>query len=515
MSNPDRSSKRRLRLAVGLAALALVLSAALTGGWLGRPSGAATVAAPPPDLSTLQSLERGFNWIADSIKPAVVFIEVEHKVEEAGSMSRPPQFDMPEWWREFFGPDMPMPRRPTPPPRIPIGQGSGVIFDQAGYVLTNNHVVGNAEKITVHLANGESYPAVVSGTDELTDLAVVKIEADRPLAAAELGDADEAKVGSWVMAIGYPFGGSRYGGRFDEALRYEPTVTVGVISARDRQIESDRRGYPFRDLIQTDAPINPGNSGGPLANIHAKVIGINQAIFTSGPWGGNIGVGFAIPINARTRGIIEKLKGGEVVVRGRLGVGVLPLTEARKQVYGADQGVFVENVEPDSPASEGGLREDDVIVEYNGREIASRDEFVSWVQETRPGTTVEMRVVRDRRPVTLKVTIGALTLGAGSQVQAPPERKKLGVSVEPLSKDESAEIGVSGGVRIRAMEPLGDGARAGLRPGDVILKINRDAVADLESYNAIVDRLKPGDPVVIRYWRGGQSSTAEIDGLSD
>lgn len=529
MEHPQTPRRCALRLAWILAAAALVLVLGLTAtAWLNRASGGAAVAASqvdPSALEALDALERGFNWVAETIRPSVVFVEVERQVsapERAPQMPQIPDFGLPDWWREFFGPGVdppwrrqPRPEGPAPEPRIPMGQGSGVIFDPSGYILTNNHVVEGASQVTVHLADGASYPAKVVGADELSDLAVLKVEPDRPLRAAELGDAAEARVGSWVMAVGYPFGGTRYGGRFDEAMRYEPTVTVGIVSAKERQIASTRPGYPFRELIQTDAPINPGNSGGPLVNMRAQVIGINQAIFTSGPWSGNIGVGFAIPINARTKQIIDTLREGETVVRGRLGVGIMPLTPARAQVYGVDHGVFVENVEPDSPAARAGLQVDDVIVEYDGRRVTSRDEFVSWVQGTRPGTKVQIRVIRDGKAVSLEATIGALALRETASEPAAAERQKLGLTVVPLEEGEAEEMGLPGGVRVRSVDPLSDAARAGIRPGDVIVRVNRDAVTDLSSYQRSIAKLQKGDPVVIRFWREGQSATTEIPALSE
>jgi len=509
---------------VGLLVILLCAVGAFT--WLGRPAGNAANAAPPADLSTLEAVERGFTWIAETVKPAVVFIEVEHKVvreeiEEEG----PGTFGFPEkWWREFFGPDAPLPRsRPRAVPRVPpIGQGSGVIIDAAGYIVTNNHVVGDAARVTVHLADGSSHIAEVVGTDKLSDLAVIKIEANRGFSPAKLGDADQAKAGSWAMAVGYPFGGTRdidsggiVSGRFDKALTFEPTVTVGVVSAMNRQLQSGIPGRPFRDLIQTDAPINPGSSGGPLVNIRGEVIGINQTIFTNAPWGGNIGVGFAIPINAQTKAVIESLKSGEPVVRGQLGVLVSPLTPTLKSVYDVEDGVFIEEVQPDTPASHGGLKGEDVIVRYDGKEVTSVDQFVSMVQMTRPGTTVKIEVIRDGEAVTRKVTIEALAIEIAEKKPSAEESNRLGLTVQALPEEDAQEMGLAGGVRVRSVDALSDGARAGLRTGDVITKINRERIKDVESYKRVVDSLDKGDPVAIRVWRADRIHTAQIESLSE
>jgi len=290
-----------------------------------------------------------------------------------------------------------------------------------------------------------------------------------------------------------------------------------VISATGRQIESDIPGRPFRDLIQTDAPINPGNSGGPLVNIRAEVIGINQAIFTASPFGGNIGVGFAIPIDARTKDVIKTLKGGATVVRGQLGVQVKPLTPALKTNYEAKNGVFVDAVQADSPAAKAGVKAEDVITRYAGKEVTSSDQFVTMVQGTKPGTVVDLAVLRSGKPQTIKVTIGAYTPEAPEKKPPAAEQTKLGISVEPLPEDQAREMDVAGGVRVRDVNPMGDGARAGLQKGDVIVKVNRDEIKTVEGYQRAVSELKRGDAVVIRAWtrRANGVTTFEIDSLSE
>jgi serine protease Do len=494
---------------IGFVLILLVGIAAIT--WVAWPPQGRAEAAAPADLKALEEVQSGFNWMADQVKPAVVFIEVEQKPET--DVAQQPDTEIPDPLRDFFGRDFPMPKQA---PRGPsMGQGSGVVIDPDGYILTNNHVAGSAAKVTVHLANGETYPAEVTGTDPLTDLAVIKIDAPHALPAAKLGNAADLKVGSWAMAIGFPFGGQRFGGRFDEALRYEPTVTVGVISATERQLESDIPGRPFRNLIQTDAPINPGSSGGPLVNIHAEVIGINQAIFTSGPVGGNIGVGFAIPIDENTKSVIDSLKGGEPVVRGQLGVLVSPLTPTLKSVYGADHGVFVEQVQDGTPAARGGLTAEDVIQSYNGKEITTVDQFVTAVQNTKPGKSVDMGVLRDGKKVSLKVTVEPLSLETAQKKPQKAEEGRLGLTVEGVPADRLREMNLSGGVLVRSANPLGQAARAGIQAGDVIVKINRETVSDVASYQKAMGGLKKGDPVVLRVWRGDRIYTAQIEHLEE
>jgi serine protease Do len=516
MVNLTLTKQRFVKLAWGAAILLVVLSPIFAAGWLSRTSQAASPAVPA-EVTGLESFQRGFTWVADNIKPSVVFIEVERKVEAPQGEGNSDQ-DL----RDFFGPDFPFPlptprsRPEQPTPRLPMGQGSGVVIDSSGYILTNNHVISEAAKVTVHLENEDSYPAEIVGRDELTDLAVIKIQPKQPLRAAELGDADRTEVGAWAIAVGYPFGGSRIGGAFDEPLRYEPTITVGVVSATNRQIPSDREGHPFRGLLQTDAPINPGNSGGPLVNIRAQVIGINQAIYTNSPLGGgNIGVGFAIPINAKTKRIIETLKGGEKVVRGRLGISVSPITEALRKQYEVDHGVLALEIEPGSAADRAGIKSGDFILEFQGKPVLSQDEFVNAVQSTKPGTTVELIVLRDDTRVKIKATVEALPEAEVEKKITPAEPEKLGISVEALPAEVARKAKLEGGVRVKKVDPVSDGARAGVQAGDIIYKINRAQITDLASYRKAVGALKRGDSVVLWVSRSGRLRVLEIGSLSE
>jgi len=525
MSEATQSRTRSDRTALALAVLALLVALGVAAAWFGKAWGTSASAAPPAEVASLEQVEKGLTWVAEKVSPAVVFIEVEGKVQDV--VQRPeqqdPQFGMPELpdpWREFFyGPDSPpqTPQRPQrPPQRQPqVGQGSGVVIDPSGYIVTNNHVVGDAARVTVRLADGEYYQAAVMGSDQLSDLAVIKIEPKRPLVAAKLGDADSVKVGALTLAIGYPFGGSRAGGRFDEAMHFEPSITLGVISATNRQIASETTGRPFRNLLQTDAPINLGNSGGPLVNIRGEVIGINQAIFTSGFTQGNIGVGFAIPMSEQNREIIERLKGGEPVVRGRIGVSIEAVTEPIKHDYGVDHGVFVNDIEANSPAERAGVKLDDVIVKFSGKQVTSQDQFVTIVQGTKPGAVADMEVIRDGKPMTLKVTVEALTPEAAAQKPVEAETKKIGLTVDSLSDEMKDKSGLTGGVLIKAVDPVSDGARAGLRPGDVIVRIAGGSVTDLESYRKAVAKPKKGEPLTIRVWRNGHYLTAQVESLSE
>ncbi len=517
MSEWTRRKERGDRTALWLAAVALTVALGVAVIMFSMAWGEAP-APPPPQVVSLEQVQEGLTWVAEKVRPSVVFIEVEGKPSPQARAPQSPLPNMPDlpepWKRFFFGPGGPNANPPETNPQPMIGQGSGVVIDPSGYIVTNNHVVANAAKVTVRLSDGESYRAEVKGVDKLSDLAVIKIDPKRPLPAAVLGDADKVKVGSFALAVGYPFGGSRMGGRFDEALHFEPTLTLGVISATNRQISSDMPGRPFRDLLQTDAPINPGNSGGPLVNIRGEVIGINQAIFTSGLSMGNIGVGFAIPIDARTKKIIKRLKGGEPVVRGRIGVSIEPVTEPIKHDYGVDHGVFVNDVEKGGPADKAGVKVDDVIVQWGHTKVTSPDQFVSIVQGTRPGTKMTMKVVRDRKPVTLRITVGALKPEELGQVMPQTPPKKLGLSVKPMSDEAKAKSGLEGGVVVESVDPGSDGARAGIQPGDIIFRVGGRPVSNVADYEKVTSKLKKGEPLTIRVWRNGRYLTAQIDSLS-
>jgi serine protease Do len=513
------TSKRSLTRVAWVVAVLLPVAAIIVASmWLGKPSQAASSASAAEDIARLESFETGFSAVASSLGPSVVFIEVEQKVSAADTSAAGGD-DEDNPWKQFFGPDAPQlpfqaPQRPQRPQRPPVGQGSGVIIDGTGYILTNNHVVRDAQTVTVHLENGQSFPAQVVGTDPMTDLAVVKIDPRRTLPAARLGDAEKAKVGQWAIAVGYPFGASKAGGVFDEPSHYEASITVGVVSALNRQTTSDREGYPFRDLIQTDAPINPGNSGGPLVNIRGEVIGINQQIYTNSAAGGNIGVGFAIPINTRTKAIIETLKGGQKVVRGRLGLTVAPLSDTLKKVYSVDAGVFVQSVEKDGPADRAGIKKGDFVVGYQGQAVDAQDEFVNMVQGTKPGTKVKVEVLRDGKRETVTATVEAIAGAAQAPRAEAAAPEKMGLTVDELPEDVAQKANTKG-VRVRAVAPMSDAARAGVMPNDIITKINRTPVSDVASYRKAVEGLHKGDAVAIWIWRAGQDQTLEVDSLSE
>jgi serine protease Do len=287
--------------------------------------------------------------------------------------------------------------------RTGVAEGSAAVIDAAGYLLTNNHVIQGSSQVRVLMPSGAEYPAQVVGHDAVRDLAVLRVKPKGSLPTVTLGDAANLQPGAWVMAVGYPFGGELEG-----APRFTPSVTAGVISATGREIESDIPGRVMRGLIQTDAAINPGNSGGPLVDSHGRVVGVNEAIFTTTAAGGNIGVGFAIPIDRRTKEIIASLKAGRPIVRGQLGVLVRELSPEEARRAGGAHGVLVARVQPNGPAASAGIKAGDIIVEYNGKAVSSPNEMVDMVQSTKPGTTVPARLMRDGKAMTVRVTVAQL-----------------------------------------------------------------------------------------------------------
>lgn len=482
--------------------LVIAVVAAVLGLVVGQYSPARSQAGTPPGTEALASVENGFVSVVDRVSPAVVNINTEQQVERPAT---PSPFDD-EFFRRFFGDRMPAPLQPQPRTERQQSLGSGVIIDPKGYVVTNVHVVRGAQQIKVTTSTGDEYDGKVVGTDPLTDLAVVKVNAKKALPAAALGDGDQAKVGSWAIAIGSPFG-------------LEESVTVGVISAKGRSLPTGREGRSFRNLLQTDAAINQGNSGGPLVNIRGEVIGINQAIFT--PTGGNIGIGFAISINPETRKILDTLMAGKTFERGQLGVTVRDLSPAMQQQYGVKAGAFVNQVLPDSPAGKAGVKDEDVIVRYDNKPVKDANELVGAVQGTPPGATVPITVVRAGKEMKFEVKVGRLPAETALTPPGEPETEqavsKLGLRVRPI--DQAAvgkyQLKRESGVVVTDVDSAGDAARAGVQPGDVLLKINSTNIKTVADYNRAVAGLQKGGYAIIRVDRRGNIYTLSVEDLEE
>ncbi len=380
-------------------------------------------------------------------------------------------------------------RRPFggPFPRGPFRQkslGSGFIIDREGLILTNNHVVENAEKIVVRLSDEREFEAKVVGRDPKTDIAVIKINAKGDLPVALLGDSRRLDVGEWVLAIGNPFG-------------LEHTVTAGIVSAKGRRIGAG----PYDNFIQTDASINPGNSGGPLINIRGKVVGINTAIFSRA--GGNIGIGFAIPINL-VKELLPQLKLKGKVTRGWLGVVIQRVTPGIAESLGLDEarGALVANVSKDAPADRSGVKVGDVIIEFDGSKVEESKDLPIIVAQTPVGKGVKVKVVREGKELVLSVTIGELK---EEEVLASVEkREKLGLTVQKVTPQIAESLGLdqAEGVVVTSVEPGSPGDEAGLRRGDVIIEVNRNRIRDLRDFRKEIAGIKKGKGLLLLVRRG-------------
>jgi Do/DeqQ family serine protease len=410
--------------------------------------------------------------VVENVTPAVVTIRVEKRAEATptdGQMQMPDDF-----FRQFFGGRglQVIPRRPR---GIERGLGSGVIVKPEGYILTNNHVVDGADEVTVDLPDKRHFTAKVVGTDPLTDLAVVKVDA-KDLPTLPLGDSDAVRVGDVVLAVGDPMG-------------IGETVTSGIISAKGRR--TDLGGNSYEDFLQTDAPINHGNSGGALVNTSGQLIGINSQILSAND--GNIGIGFAIPSNMAKNVMNQLLENGKVR-RGKLGVTVQPLTPdmATAMNLTSSKGAVVSNVEDGSPGEQAGLKQGDVITQFNGKPIADSDQLRNEVAATAPGTSVSLQVIRNGATRNVQATLAELdtkTTFTGSH-SSESGKGKFGMSIEPLTPDIAAQLGLprsTKGVVVADVDPAGAAADAQLQEGDVIEKVNGQVVTTTEALKSALD----------------------------
>ena len=462
----------------------LLLPVLLSALWLSLLPATARAATPESvdSQSVLRALEDAFVSVADRVTPAVVNVSVKAKriAPEAESPERQERF------REFFGQEF-FERffRRRQPREDARSTGSGVIVNAEGYILTNNHVVENADSVEVRLSDDRKFQATIVGRDPKTDLAVLKIDASAgALPVAALGDSDRLRAGQWAIAIGNPFGLDR-------------TVTIGHISATGR---THVGVATYEAFIQTDASINPGNSGGPLLNIEGNVIGINTAMVSSGQ-----GIGFSIPINM-AREIMTQLINKGRVVRGWLGIVIQELTPELSQSFGVkkDGGILVAEVMKDSPAEAAGLKPGDIVVEFNGAPIKEVTELQKRVAAVEPGRPTPLVVIRDKVSTPLTVKIGEQP-GEETAATAQPREETLGLTVEPLTPEASQrfKLTAKAGVVVTDVAPGSSGDQAGIRPGDAILEINRRPVTDVESFRKVITSVKPGEVVPVYVQRGG------------
>jgi serine protease Do len=484
---------------VGVVLVAGVLALGILGGrvdlWSssGRPAQPGVASAQA--VGEAEGLQSAFIRIAQTVGPAVVSISTE-QVERVRQYFRGhPFFGGPggdqfeEFFRQFYG-DIPEREQRR------FGLGSGVIIDERGLILTNEHVVADAEKITVTLADGREFSGTVKGKDPRSDLAVITIDAKK-LTAAKLGDSSTVQTGQWAIALGNPFGLVATGASA-RAFGAEPTLTVGVISALNRQLPRiSRYDRDYADLIQTDAAINPGNSGGPLINLQGEVIGINVAILTSSR--GFEGVGFAIPIN-KAKSILDTLIEGKQVIYGWLGIQIQDITDDVAEYYGLQEreGVLVYQVLPDSPASNAGLKDGDIIKTFDGQAIRHSRELIERVSGTKAGRKAPVEILRDGKRQTIQVEIGERPVDDGEGGPAASDAWR-GLQVAGVDAETAGQFNLPPGITgviVLDVEQGSPADEAGVRPGDVINEINRQKVESLNDYRKATAQVKSNKALV-------------------
>jgi serine protease Do len=446
------------------------------------PAKAVPTAAVSPSPAATAAANRGLPDFADlvaQVGPAVVNVAVVEKTASAQNSDEEEDSDDPfsDFFRRF---GLPRPNSPQPRNNSPVrGIGSGFIISPDGYILTNTHVVNNASKITVKLTDRREFDGKVVGSDEKTDVAVIKITAKGDLPVVRLGDSNKLRPGQWVLAIGSPFG-------------FENSVTAGVVSALARgNVGESGNGYvPF---IQTDVAVNPGNSGGPLFNLNGEVVGINSQIYSRS--GGYEGISFAIPIDVANNVAEQLIKSGHVS-RGRIGVTIQEVSAATAESFGLDRprGAAVASVEAGGPADKAGIEQLDIILSVNGRGVETSDQLPLMIAEIKPGQSAQLEVWRDKAIKKISVTVEELkektaeararrsNNGGGSDENDSTTVNRIGLTVRSLTTQEKSQVKTHGAVVIANVK--GPAAEAGLRPGDIILSINRvkvDTVAQFET----------------------------------
>ncbi|MCP3951567.1 MAG: DegQ family serine endoprotease [Desulfobacterales bacterium] len=468
--NPRRLSMRSKSLWISIVIVALTV---------GLVVGAGPGISLAKKTDAIQMVPSNFSLLAKEARPAVVNIRTVKTIKGGGRVfrhffgnpfGRENPFGQKDPFHEFFGPRGKGPQRDFKQRSL----GSGFIIDKAGYIVTNNHVIEGADEITVKLSNEKEYKAKVIGRDANTDLALIRIDA-KGLSALKMGDSESLEVGSWVVAIGSPFG-------------LEQTVTAGIVSAKGRIIGSG----PYDDFIQTDASINPGNSGGPLLNLNGEVVGINTAIVARGQ-----GIGFAIPIDM-AEDIISQLKTGKGVTRGWLGVGIQNLTSELKTYYklDANTGVLVSQVFEDDPADKAGIKVGDIILKVDGKEINTSRELSRMIAGLSVGKQARITLLRDGKEITRSVQLAKREDDRQIAKSKQEKSDALGIEVTALTKETARRLGIDEGekgVLVTEVEPGGKGDRGGIRTADVIKEINRKHVGSLKEYKKLLDKVDAGN----------------------
>ncbi len=388
-----------------------------------------------------------------------------------------------DFFDEFFGGQTPRGDRKEQ------SLGSGFIFDPAGFIITNNHVVEGADDITVKLTSGEEIHADIIGRDPKTDLALIKLNKEGPYPYLALGDSSRMRIGDWVVAIGNPFG-------------LEHTVTSGILSARGRAIGAG----PYDDFLQTDASINPGNSGGPLLNLEGDVVGINTAIIAGGT-----GIGFAIPANL-AKGVVEQLKSGGRVVRGWMGVLIQPVTAAIAKSYGLDEprGALIGDIDPDGPGVAAKLERGDIVLTFDGKPVKEWQDLPLIVANTEVGKKVKVVVFRDKKEVSLNLTVAELKDDSAGETASGPASEtlaQLGLTLREITPDVAKRLGLADreGLYVSGLEPDSPAAESGLAQGDVLVAVDNVDIATMNDYRKAISGKKKDDIVRFLVRRGGST----------
>ena len=478
--------------------------------------------ATPLVIPNPVELSNTFSQIAKQVEPSVVNISTTYlpkapvrPAPRSGKRMVVPPDDqdqgdnggMDDFFQRFFGnpfgngaPDLPQ--------RKGFALGSGVVVDQAGYILTNNHVVDKADRIQVKFTGDSTqYDAKVVGVDAPTDLAVIRVEGKKNLVAAKIGNSDAVQVGDWAIAIGSPFG-------------LQATVTAGIISAKERDVDPESQ---FQHFLQTDAAINPGNSGGPLLNIRGEVIGINTAIATTSASRGYQGVGFAMPMNMAAQVYNQIIKSGKVT-RGGIGVTIVQSDTDKARALlkeaGASEGVFVESVTAGGGSDKAGIKDGDIIVAINGKPVRTNNDVIDTVTVTPVGTSLDIAVLRDHKRQNFRVVVGDLAqlfperFGSGNAQEsnkAEGSAASLGMRLENLTDPRRETLGLKekSGVRVFSVEPDSFADEIGLLPGDVLTSINHQTINTVDDVTRVRDTLKPGDAITFRVLRKARGTNGE------
>lgn len=448
---------------------------------------------PPPAPVVVDGMRTSYADVVEKTSPAVVRIEAAHKEKSVPKGQNPTADD---FFKQFQVPQQ------NQRPQIERGVGSGVIVNANGTILTNNHVVSGADKITVAMSDNKTYDAKIVGTDEPSDLAVIKIEAEN-LPFLTLGNSDSVRIGDIVLAIGNPLGIGQ-------------SVTSGIISAKGRR--TGLSDGSFEDFLQTDAPINRGNSGGALVNLSGELIGINSQILSGGAGGGNIGIAFSIPSNM-AKSVMEQLVKDGKVRRGMLGVNIQNITDdtAKALEIKDKNGVLVSNVKTGSAADKAGVKRGDIIIAINGEKIEDSNTLRNKVAGTAPGTTIKLTVIREGKEMELSATLDEFAAsdaknegpGTGNDDKGGAEKQsgKLGVGLEPVTPAVAKQLGLDSdkeGMVVTEVDPSGPAAEEGVSRGDVILEINKKAVNSVADVQSALSA--SGDkPVLLLISRRGQT----------